>query len=322
MFKWLRGTHAIPAFKGKNSRSHQRRPLRELKARAFRLSLRERQFSEVECFVQFAGFPRSGHSIIGSILDAHVHCIASHELDAMGLVAADFRLREIAALIRENSRLFTDHHRFWNGFCYEVDGGMHGKATRMRVIGDKKGDWATRRCIEQPALLERVRRKAGKRSVKWILVVRNPFDNVATLSLRKNRKYDQLRIQSAGARTSDPGLPEQESNGTKAAVRADMVDDYARLCEGVAMMKSRESPRNWLEIRHEDFIARPGETIRSILAFLELEETNDFCERSARIVADNPHRSRFDVKWSPVLESRVSDLIQTHDFLSDYRFEN
>lgn len=322
MLKWLRGTHAIPSFSGDQSRSHQRRPLRELKARAWRSSLGDRRFSEVECFVQFAGFPRSGHSIVGSILDAHEHCVVSHELDAMGLVAADFSLSEIAALIRENSSDFTRNDRFWNGFCYKVDGGMHGTASRMRVIGDKKGDWATRRCAQQPALLERLRRRAGKKAVKWIFVVRNPFDNIATMSMRKGALYDRLRIQSSNAEHFRTRLSERRGTEIASSIRTDMVEDYAGLCQGVATMKRREPANDWLEIRHEQFIAQPREVLQRIIEFLGLDDTENFVERAARIVSPHPHRSRFELDWPPALSSRVIELINQHDFLSNYSFDD
>jgi hypothetical protein len=322
MFKWIRGTHAVPVFAGTKSKSHQRLPLRQLKARAIRLSLGDRRLSDIECFVQFAGFPRSGHSIVGSILDAHEHCIVSHELDAMGLVDADFRLREIAALATENSSLFTENHRYWNGFCYKVEGGLHGKATQPRVFGDKKGDWATRRCRENPRLLSKLRRRAGKTAVKWILVTRNPFDNIATMSLRKDPSYDHRRIEATSEGAPPTGLEHPGGVGARIAARADMVDDYSRLCEGVAMMKRKAFQNEWLEIRHEALINNPRETIREMIGFLDLNDSGSFSDRSARLISRRAHRSRFDVEWTSELSSRVFDLIEKHDFLRGYDFES
>ena len=37
----------------------------------------------IKVFLFFIGYPRSGHSIVGSILDAHPHIVVSHELQFM-----------------------------------------------------------------------------------------------------------------------------------------------------------------------------------------------------------------------------------------------
>jgi hypothetical protein len=37
-------------------------------------------FSSVRTFVLFVGYPRSGHSLIGSIMDAHPNIIIAHEV--------------------------------------------------------------------------------------------------------------------------------------------------------------------------------------------------------------------------------------------------
>ena len=38
----------------------------------------------------FIGYPRSGHSLIGSLLDVHPNAIVAHELDALKFVGAGF----------------------------------------------------------------------------------------------------------------------------------------------------------------------------------------------------------------------------------------
>ena len=47
-------------------------------------SPREDIYSKVETFVMFIGYPRSSHSLVGAILDAHPEVIIPHEYDVMG----------------------------------------------------------------------------------------------------------------------------------------------------------------------------------------------------------------------------------------------
>jgi len=49
----------------------------------------------------FVGYPRSGHSVIGSLLNAHPDMVVAHELNALRYVQAGFsRLREYPFLAR------------------------------------------------------------------------------------------------------------------------------------------------------------------------------------------------------------------------------
>ena len=55
----------------------------------------------------FVGYPRSGHSLIGSLLDAHPNMLVAHELSALKYLLAGFRKEQIFYLLLENSRAFT-----------------------------------------------------------------------------------------------------------------------------------------------------------------------------------------------------------------------
>src|SRR5262245_36859172 len=65
---------------------------------------RRRTFAAVETFCLFVGYPRSGHSIIGSLLDAHPNAIIADELDALKYVQAGFNQNQLFYLLLRNSR--------------------------------------------------------------------------------------------------------------------------------------------------------------------------------------------------------------------------
>jgi len=46
-------------------------------------------FDKVRTYVMFVGYPRSGHSLIGSLLDAHPNVVIAHEMDALQFVQSD-----------------------------------------------------------------------------------------------------------------------------------------------------------------------------------------------------------------------------------------
>ena len=313
-----KGGHQIPVFAGSASRSHRPRPLWRLAAEA---ALSRGRFPGASVFVQFAGFPRSGHSLVGSILDAHPQALVSHELDAMGLFAHGFSERQVFALIARNSAEFERNGRWWNGYSYAIEGGAGGRAERPRVIGDKKGDWAVRRVMEDPCLLDRLARTTPRRRRKWILVLRNPFDNVATMSLRKGRLYDRLRIESASSAEFRERLAAEKGRGVAGEIQSDMVEDYARLCEGVAAMKARTDPGDWLEIRNETFLTAPREGIAALLRFVGLPPDPDFARRAAAIVHPGANLTRRELPWPDAAREAVETLVRKHDFLHGYRLD-
>ena len=140
-------------------------------------------FDTVERFCLFIGYPRSGHSLVGSLLDAHPDVVLAHELDALKYVAAGYRRKQLYWMILRRDAEFTRSGRRWTGFDYAVEGQWQGRYERLQVIGDKKGGVSTFRLGARPELLDRLRRVVGA-EVRLIHVVRNPFDNIATMSRR------------------------------------------------------------------------------------------------------------------------------------------
>src|SRR5687768_16605888 len=58
-------------------------------------------WQNVERYCVFVGYPSSGHSLFGALLDAQREVMLSHELDALKYVRAHFSRNELYALITE-----------------------------------------------------------------------------------------------------------------------------------------------------------------------------------------------------------------------------
>ena len=77
----------------------------------------------------------------------------------------------------------------WTGYDYSVPGQYQGRFERIRVIGDKKAGRSTCRLASRPRLLDDVRRDAVV-PIRVVHILRNPFDNIATMVRRQNQKFD------------------------------------------------------------------------------------------------------------------------------------
>ncbi|PSO51862.1 MAG: hypothetical protein BRC34_14235, partial [Cyanobacteria bacterium QH_1_48_107] len=55
----------------------------------------KKNFQNVDKYCMFIGYPRSGHSLVGSLLDAHPNIIIAHELNALNFVDMGFNQQQI-----------------------------------------------------------------------------------------------------------------------------------------------------------------------------------------------------------------------------------
>ena len=184
------------------------------------------------------------------------------------------------------------------------------------MIGDKKGDWASRWCAVMPDLPERLAAATPLR-MRWILVTRHPFDNVATMSLRQGRAYDLLRI---GAPPGGVGaaLAREQAQGRIASDASDaMVDDYRALCAATAGIKARVPQDSWFEIAHEDLVADPRAGLERLAAFVGLDADPVWLAAAAALLRAGG-RSRDRVGWTPAQRAALTCEIAARDFLRGY----
>ncbi len=155
------------------------------------LRLRGR-FAEVRAFCFFVGWPRSGHSIVGALLNAHPDAVISHELHALEQVRRGRGRDHLYASILLRDRWFQ--RRSWRseGYDYAVPGQWQGRFARLQVIGDKNGGASSRLLGRQPGLLAELRARVGV-PLRLIQVTRNPWDTVATISRKHDLSLDQAQ---------------------------------------------------------------------------------------------------------------------------------
>ena len=310
-------SHSLPLFDGAASRRHVDVPLWKVRLAALpRPGLRPSPaLDRVESLLQFVGFPRSGHSLVGALIDAHPDAVIAHELDAMGLFRAGLRWPQIARLIVRNADAFAREGKWWNGYRYAVEGAPPPSA-HPRVIGDKKGDWAARWCARTPDLLERLAASGAPRP-RWLLVTRAPADNIATMTLRRGGAYDRIRIAAAqGGVAAGAALDAAQADGTLAREADDeMIADYRALCTAIAGMKAEVPAGNWLDVDYDAFARDPTATLERIARFAELDPDPDWLAASAKLVRAGGSRSRERLHWRDDQRRALEALERDFPFL-------
>ncbi len=241
--------------------------------------VRRRQFNHVQSYCMFVGYPRSGHSVIGRLLDAHPKIVIAHQLGALQLVHLGFGRSQIFYLLARNSRLFAEAGSSWSGYSCHIPTQWQGRFEKLRVIGDKQGQGATLRLRARPWLLPRLRRRVGC-SVKLIHVIRNPYDNISTIHRRAAEQGSRSELK-------------------------DSVETYFSLCEAVAAIRAGTDSADWFEIKHESFIEDPKACLAELCGFLGVSASSNYLEDCAGVVFEAPHRSRFEAAWNRALIDEV-----------------
>ncbi len=255
------------------------------------------RFTEVETVCLFIGYPRSGHSLIGSLLDAHPQITMAHELEALRYIYLRFSKNAIFYLMQENSAAFTRSGRNWQGYDYAVPAQWQGLEKTPKIIGDKHGESATIWLARMPYLLSRLRQTfSGK--LKFLHIIRNPYDNISTIA----RKIHSI------------GLPEIRKGDNPLT---DAIDYYFWLCKAVADVKPH---LDMLDIRHEDFIQQPACWLKKICDYLNVSAGEGYLRDCAAIVFKEATRSRQTVEWTPALITEVQERMREFPFLQGYTF--
>ena len=257
-------------------------------------------FEDVETYCMFVGYPKSGHSLVGSLLDAHPNAVIGHELDALKYVQAGFSKRRIYQLLLENSRKHVESGREWNTYSYEVPGQWQGRFDKLRVIGDKKGGMSTLRLDSNPELLQRLRDTVGV-SVKLVCVERNPYDNIST------RFRDGIKNRYMKADNLDLSYS---------------VENYFFRSAALRNLKERIGSADVFDVRHESFVEDPARHLGDLCRFLGLEYSDGYLKDCASIIFESPSKSRHKVDWDPETIRIVQSRMDEFDFLRGYSYED
>ena len=247
---------------------------------------------DLTAYCLFIGCPRSGHSLVGALLDGHPDIRMSHELDSLRYLYAGFVRRQLYYMILQKSAAYADPGIRRGGYVNALPAEWLGRHRRLLVIGDKHGEATTLRLRATPWLLERLR-KTVRIPLRFVHVVRHPLDNISTI------------VKKTKVRGRPLSLPQA-------------VDYYFSLCETVAHTQTRLGRDEILHVRHEALIADPHRSLTELCRFLGTDAPADYVQACAVALYEAPHRSRDGADWTPELIEAVRDRMREFPFLEAY----
>jgi hypothetical protein len=250
-------------------------------------------FRSVECYCMFIGHGRTGHSLVGSLLNGHPEIVVSHELDALRLLdRAEVPLSrdQLFSTILQRDAEFTGLGREWTNYSYDVPGTDQGAFDRLRVIGDKKGAASTRRLGQHPELLGELREVVSV-PLRVVHVVRNPFDTIASRRKLKDTWKEY-------------GVEKFFANADNVELVSEMLDED-----------------ELFRLHHENHISDTTGVLSELCAFLGVEADEEYLSTCEEFVFDSPKQTRHDIEWRDDEIERIEAKNQNYDWLSQYTFE-
>ncbi len=207
-------------------------------------------FENVETYCFFIGFPRSSHSLVGSLLNAHPEASIAHEQDALYYIKKGFNREQLYALLLKNARKIGQKGRRQTGFSYQVPEQYQGSWEKLRTIGDKRGGNTSKWLWQDPSLLTSLKNTIQEK-MRVIHISRNPFDNIATMV------YHYLKSQKE--QMTEEVLHKQKWN-------------YLELAKTVEQARQQLSEQEFCHISINDFLNDPDHHLRQLVKFLGLTD--------------------------------------------------
>lgn len=280
----------------------------------------------VKKFVFFVGYPRSGHSIIGTIMDAHPHVVIANEFFMFNRFYSHLeRAPERSWTANLMNKLYQKSINDANlvrasskkGYTLNIDGLWQGNFNgHIEVIGDKSGGRTTENYLQDKVDFKKKYQKLKYKlsmPIRIIHGLRNPFDMIAThvVIMGVSREtYQQLKQQS--------------SNATKlrrpSVVDLRTTELFSKLAAVVEMIDTVLGPENVLEVHNNDLVSDPRGTITNFFNFLGVRTTEQFLDICSGKIFKSMSRTRDLVEWTPQQVSRIEQEMKKYKMLSRYSF--
>jgi hypothetical protein len=251
-------------------------------------------FKDVHTYCMFIGHNKSGTSMIGALLDAHPNVILADEADALEYISAGFHRDQIFyVLLAQSQKEFKKGRvtaRRLQAYSYLVPGQWQGRHNTLGVIGDSTSGSSTQRFATEPNLLQKLVRTMQGVNVRFIHVIRNPYDPISVMMVRGRRSFENA------------------------------IEKYFSYCETLKDLQKQIDLSSILQVKYEDFVYEPEAQLTTICRFLGIEPDTDYLHACANIIRQPPVINRDMVPWDKQQISYVAEKIKRFDFLQGYSF--
>lgn len=275
-----------------------RRQLALLKT--YRTYVQGNPLARMDRLLLFTGYPRSGHTLVGALLDAHPQVVIAHQAGALTYFERGLAKERVFQLLLDNATRFTASGREWMGYTYRIPGQWQGKYRDLKIIGDKSGGITTRKIFEQGDFsgLDQMIDRSGAKPV-FVHVIRNPFDIITTMAKRSMARQDK---------------PVKEDDLRR------KIGHFFNHAEGVSRLKNHGRFRV-IDVYSEQMAHDTKTSLSHLCRELGLDVDEAYLAACDQLVWDKPKTSRNSLPfWSPELITMVQEQMNQFPWFADYTF--
>lgn len=246
----------------------------------------------IRSFLMFIGFGRSGHSIVGQVVNAHPNALVADEAPLFDDIGVSFSVDEAIRYLKARDKKFARRkYRKGSGRDFRFRALYQGYVTLPSVLGFSKAGYTSRKIAENPDIPSTLEQNLEIRP-RFICIVRNPFDMIASGMRRREANFEEIC-----------------ANFEAAAV---YLESSLQTLQGYSVLK----------LRQEDFLMDPETELERMFSFLELPTSSDFKKSISDGLFASPDKSRSRVPEIAQNRSRIERLIQAHEFFRGYSYDS
>lgn len=270
----------------------------------------EDKYSRLKYFVFFIGYPRSGSTLTGSLLDAHPNVIIANEYD----LTRKFHLASNQHITRRylfdqllnnsvNEATCEQRSPGYKGlFNYHVPNQWQGKfQCFIQVIGDKKGAGNTHGILKTKFMFKDIRELINSQ-IKFIHVYRNPYDNIATMVLRdKNLRHKSRELNFKVYKNF--------------SLLKKKTKKYLWLVKSIQRIRQRY-PNDVFDVDYLRLVMHPKAVIMELCKFLDLKCSESYLSSCKQKVFAHQTFTRKKIQWTEDIKNTIANKLK---ILAPYR---
>ena len=265
---------------------------------AIAAAMRLKRYRDITSYVVFIGYPRSGSSIVGSLLDAHKNIALSHELNILNYHKKGYSRKQLLYLTERNAELSAKNNRISSGYKGKVEGQFNGQVDTLLLLGDKKAGGTTKMLMHSPDLILELQKRL-ELPVKALHCVRNPFDMITTQAYGGNEKKELLNAEKI-----------QQS----IAFFFEKADTVQKIID--------QGKNDVYTLRHEQLVANSENELKALFDWLGIECEQEYLSACKDKLYMSPHKSRKTYNWSEEEVAVVEKRLKEYTFFSEYSFKD
>ena len=276
--------------------------------------------NRIKTFVFFLGHGRSGHSIVGSLMDSHPNMVIASEFDV-------FTKLSDGSLAPIKSKIFN---ALWISTKKDIAKGLEAKSTDRKgynlfvdglyegsyedhidVIGDKKGGITTKLLVTKPDEWSHVYDILNSLNItiKVIFVIRNPYDNIGTFLFYEgtlNTGYGDIK-QSNNTYSFNPRLIKKNTEA------------YFLYHQAIADARKKYN-LEIIEIHVKDLVSDPRGTLLNMCNSLGVTCSEKYLDICTNKIFKGESRTRHLIRWNDNQLLMIQQNIDKYSYLEGYNF--